>query len=166
MNNNTLQMMALACLMRTLMEESETHFLESLSIFCQHLVWDSVHDQHGKWFMAGGSTHPGIVIGSPDRFGDLRGNEPLPCLHSQGLLIRSNLQACKSHEYPCPCRAEDWGQIANILNSPQKQNVCPLFHQVFARVLNKYSPDTGTPGWMILYPGPDFSETHLSCCFR
>ena len=46
--NNKLQMMALACLMRTLMEESETHFLESLSIFCQHLVWDSVHDQLGK----------------------------------------------------------------------------------------------------------------------
>ena len=46
--NNKLQMMALACLMRTLMEESETHFLESLSIFCQHLVWDIVHDQHGK----------------------------------------------------------------------------------------------------------------------
>ena len=46
--NNKLQMMALACLMRTLMEESETHFLESLSIFCQHLVWDSVRDQLGK----------------------------------------------------------------------------------------------------------------------
>ena len=41
--NNKLQMIALACLMRTLMEESETHFLESLSIFCQHLVWDRVY---------------------------------------------------------------------------------------------------------------------------
>ena len=49
--NNTLQMMALACLMRTLMEESETHFLESLSIFCQHLVWDvyTISTAYDSW---------------------------------------------------------------------------------------------------------------------
>ena len=96
-------------------------------------------------------------------------NIHLHSIHSQGLLKRSNLQVCISHEYPCvslPRSSRGLSTNCEHFKLATKTNVCPLFHQVFARVLNKYSPDTGTPGWMILYPGPDFSETHLSCCFR